>query len=511
MALLAAGFLPLGLAYFAEAWGKPWYRWFPLALLAALALAVRALTQARQAAKPGADQAWVSLVFCGVGLLGLASAVWSPWLGWLALLVTLPGVIGWCGGKDLFRRLVPAYVLLVVCLSPPLDWDVTIVNRLERLLLSGADRLLYTLGGPHLVSAVGVTLPRLNVPHAGLYTGLHGLPAVLVLGLVFLLWMRRGPLRVCLTLVLSSLLFLPCESVRLARGLAACDETGTNFFLTAKSTQSVVGWWLLYALLLVSMDQFVRFLVVPRNRAETGEAPEFPPEPPPWPGWGAVLGMRPVASRLAWGLALAGVALAGVQVVRAWQKPAGMSEAARLAAVKLKPGAVFRLPDWDGFHNLRETNSLAQLPRVGTMLGAWYRQRQDLAMAVGLSGPMMGFPSPLLAAQEQGWELRGWEATRNETRQACARAELVRDAILRGILWFGVVDAAGRWVEAPARLGRDNRASVENQLGPCYLLQTIVVSTRNLTPAELGEVRERFEVARAELARQLAAEREEPR
>jgi hypothetical protein len=84
VALLALGFLPLLLAYFAELWAQPAQRGYLLALPAAALLGARGMRNLEQPATPGTAWLWLSLHSLGLGLLVAATVMWSPGLGLLA-------------------------------------------------------------------------------------------------------------------------------------------------------------------------------------------------------------------------------------------------------------------------------------------------------------------------------------------------------------------------------------------------------------------------------------------
>ncbi len=509
IALVGLGFLPMVIAYFSELWDKPWYRWFPLALVGALVLALRATREPLTPAVPGHRGLWLPLL--GAGLLLLAAAVWfgSPWLGWVAALLALAGVLGWCGGWPLFKLILPAYALLVVMLAPPLAWDVLAVARLERLILAAVSRLLYTLSVPHLINPGGVALADLTLPRAGLFTGLYGLPGVLVAGLVWLLWRRRHPVRLAFTLLATAFLLLPGEVLRIAWGVAASDASKADFFVTSRSTLVVVGLWLLDFGWLLSLDQLLRFLTTPRRK------PDSPPASPVtavWPGARAVLGLGGPASPLAWGLAVLAILLGAAQAGLSWQRANVRAVDARPVASVLRADAAFTLSEWPDWRTFNGSNSLAQPMRFSPERGSWHRQRGDLALSVVIAGPLVGFTTPISAYQNDGWRLTGWAPviSAGGTPPPCAQAELLRDVLFRGVLWFGVMDESGRWVAPPARAGWSDasQALAAGPSRPSYLVQALAVSTRNLTLPEREEVRRRFEVAREELSRQVAEQLE---
>lgn len=498
MALLALGFLPLAILHLVALWAGPWHRWLPVALVAALALAARALHEPRQPATPGRPWAWWPLL--GLGLAGLAAAAWwrSPWLGWLGGLLAWAGTLGWAGGWRLLRRWLPAWVMGLTLLSLPHGWDAVVVERVESLVLLSADRMLYSWSVPHLLSPLGVTLTSLTVPRETLFTGLYGVPGVLVAGLGWLLWQRRHPVRVLATLGWAALFPLPLEVVRIAWGLAACDARQANSFTTPLATWLVIGTWLLEFLLLLSADQGLRFLTAPRRR------PDLPPatsDDSIWPGALAAMGLHGPPMSVAWAGAVAALVLGGVGVSRAWPD---LRAVPPTGAAVAKPERTFTLAEWPGWLDLAASNSLAQVELLDAGRASWYRQKGDFAVSVSVAGPFPRRITPLPQYQARGWNLSGWVpvAAQSGGPPACATADLLRDQVFHGVLWFGLVDESGRWLDLPGRLRAPRPEPWLDR--PCYLVQVLATSPRYHTPAERADVREKFEAARAELARQLA-------
>lgn len=492
MVALALGFLPLGLLYLAELWSRPGQRWFPLALAGALALGARGVWTTRVPAQPGHVGLWLPIMFAALALLAVAGWLASPWLGWAAGLLALAGVAVWTGGRAGMKRWLPAWVMLLALWIPPPAWEPFIYERVEKVLLTAASHWLHTLAVPHWTSSLGVTLATVSVPREQLFMGTYGLPGVLGAGLLFLLWHRRPLLWVAATLCLAALFFLPGEAARLAWGLASSDRSGTNFFASLGATWVTVGTWLAYFGLLVSVDQLMRFLASPRRR------PDLPPEPEPpaWPGVAAVTGLRGVASPVAWGAAA--VALC-VGAAGAWHT-AQQARSANTTVAVTASAVALTLDDWPEWRTFAATNSVARLETPPPALGAWHRQRADLAVAISLTGPLTEAVTPVPFYQAEGWRLTGIVTLPAGPTPPSVTAELLRDELFRGVLWFAVVDGTGRWWEPPAVGHPGARLPAGG-----YLIQLLAVSTRNPSTAERAEIHALFERTRQVLAAQLSA------
>jgi hypothetical protein len=131
--LLAFGFAPLLLEFFANLWGRPHYQFFPMALAGAAFLAWSRLKEVTEPCEPGhgaLTAALMGMSFCGVAA---ATALWSPWLASLAAVAGLAGVTWWVGGRERLRAVTPALVLLLTIIPPPLALDTQlIVTALDR-------------------------------------------------------------------------------------------------------------------------------------------------------------------------------------------------------------------------------------------------------------------------------------------------------------------------------------------------------------------------------------------
>ena len=504
--LLGLGFTPLLLLYLAELWAKPWYRGWPLAVLGAGLLAGRALRWQPAAAVPGNPRVWLPWLGFGLALLAVATLRWTPWLGACAALVGLVGVVGAGGGWPLTRALSPAYVLLLTVIELPLGGDARLMEGLQTFVLQAADQLLFTFQVPHLLGPNGFELTTRVVPRTELFAGLHGLPAVLIVGLGWLLWWRRHPLRIAVALLAVLLFAVPGEVLRVAWGVKECEAGGVDFFRTVRSDAVTAGAWLLYFLLLLSVDQFTGFLAEPRRRA--GESLPVGPEPPAPRSWQAVLGLSRSALGLVRGLAGVAIVLGLLQIGLGWLRLTARGDA-EVAAAGLRPDMVLHVPAVGGaWQAIAPTDVIAGVATKAADARVWHWQSGQMTLALGLDGPLTSFADPSAGYVAEGWKLGRATPRVSATNAAppCVEVELTRTPMLHAVLYYGLLDEAGHWLEPPGAAAPARASGGGNPLS--YRVQALAVSARPLTPEERAAARQAFDVGRLTLAGQLTPLRE---
>ena len=90
--LLVFGFAPLLLQFFTNLWERPYYQFFPMALVGAVVLAKRGIEELPRPLTPGQRFLTLLLVGASFALLFLGLVMWSPWLAGIAALFCVNGV-----------------------------------------------------------------------------------------------------------------------------------------------------------------------------------------------------------------------------------------------------------------------------------------------------------------------------------------------------------------------------------------------------------------------------------
>lgn len=498
--LLSAGFWPLLAAFALARWEEPICRGGGLALLGAALLAIRAMrSPAAKLAAPGDRRIWGALLGLGLVVLAVATFLWLPGLAALAAVLTLLAATGWNGGWPLVRLFAPAWVVLVTILPLPFGWGETLLQAAQGFILRAADQMLYTFQVPHLLRLDGFELTSRVVPRADLFAGLHGLPAVLTVGLVWLLWWRRHPVRIGLELAVVACLALPGEVLRVAWGVERCETGRMDFFRTTGADVVVVGVWLFYLLLLLSFDQLIGFLVERRRRSS--DLPLGADEAAKAVPWRQVLGLSARPTALVWTFAGVALGLGLLQVGLGWlHREARVAPAVVVAGLRpevMLPAATLA-EGWRAIGAAEAIAEVAGLPGAQT----WHWQRSQVTLSLGLDGPMPGFVEPTAGYLAAGWEITDRRAlvSATNTTPPCVEVNLTRAPMLHAVLWYGVLDEAGHWREPP---GTAPAAGTSETQG--YRVQALLVTARPLMDTERAAARSLFEAARQALAGQLNA------
>lgn len=198
--VVAAAFAPSIVAYYAHLWRLPHYQFFPLALLGAGYLAYHAPIGATVASRRERIVAGVAAaaalallaLSCGATSL-LRVTLHSPWLGTAAAIVMAGAGLLYHGGFASLRAAMPAGLMLLATLRPPLNGDKLLIDQLQYITTQLAGRALDAFGLVHSVSGNVIEIPgrRLLVEEA--CSGVNSLFSTLACTLFYLLVKRRHP------------------------------------------------------------------------------------------------------------------------------------------------------------------------------------------------------------------------------------------------------------------------------------------------------------------------------
>ncbi len=264
--LFALGYGPLLTLFFINLWGRPHYQFFPLAMAGAGFLAWTRLTEAPRPFDPGRPLITFLLVaaswFCLMG----ATVLWSPWLGGIAAFIGLAGFLWWRGGKPLLRSMLPALLLVLTIIPPPLAADTRLVEQLRVLAVRWSSRLLDVLGVTHALSGNVIELPGQKLLVDEACSGINSVLITLAACLFYGLWRRRSAIHilVCLTSTLSFVLLGNLARITLGAWL----RFRYNIDILSGWRHELTGLVLFvgYLAMILSMDQLLVFLTSPTRR-----------------------------------------------------------------------------------------------------------------------------------------------------------------------------------------------------------------------------------------------------
>jgi exosortase len=509
--LLAFGFAPLLLQFFANLWSRPYYQFFPMALAGAGFLAWSRLKELPRPFASGHVAMTTVLMGTSFGILFVAMALWSPWLASLAAVLCLVGV-AWClGGRPVLRALVPALVMVLTIIPPPLSLDARFMLYLRGLAVHGSSRVLDALGVVHFLSGNVIELPQQKLLVEEACSGINSVLLTLAVCLFYLMWRRRSVMRI--------LICLPCALSGVLIGNVFRITIGA--WLKYHHVVDILTGWrhellglmlvVLYLVLIVSLDQWLDFLSAPMWKK--GATPGTPPIPVP-----VIPVTEPVRepARLSphWArVACCVFALLGVaELGRGWLHYHHQKMAFVMSSQSaLRAGAVFSLPEHLGdWRRLDSAVPGHDVETQGISSKIWHYQKGQTVAAVALDYPFRGYHDVTIC-----YTLQGWHITRQERQTGDGTSsspplmavEMDKEPVSHGSLWFSTVDEQGHWMEIPVVeknfLERFDLVSGFGFVPTSYRVQVLVTGYGPLPPEEREAARQLFEAARKLLAQQL--------
>jgi exosortase len=509
--LFALGFVPLLWAFFLNLWARPHYQFFPLALAGAAFLAWSRIKEAPRPHEPGAPLPGRLLWGASFGLLVGATLLWSPWLGSLAALAGLVAGIWTVGGRRLLRALVPALLLILAIIPPPLELDNWLADSLRGLAVNWSSHLLDIFGVTHYRSGNVIELPGKTLLVEEACSGINSLLITMSGCLFYMLWRRASVINTLLALLGSVSFVVLGNLVRITFG--AWLKFHHNIDILSGWPHQAIGLLLFagYMVLIFSLERFLYFLTRPsrrRHRRRRG-APPPPPAEPARPG-------RRLSPRWVRFAAFAFAFLGLVEAGRGWAHQHAKGQTA-IATSALRDGATFTLPaqvGQPGHEWTRIASASAVLQKVETMgvfSQVWHFQRRDLIASVALDYPFAGYHDVTVCYTGRGWKLlerHSAEAKDSRGSIPCAEVQMMDELGLRGALWFSTVDERGQWVEMPvSQRAFLDRWKISGRAEPTtYRVQVLVTTYASLSAAEQEQVRQFFEEIRVLVWRQLSTQ-----
>ncbi len=278
---MAVAPLPLLVLLPREFSGHADYAFAPFALVAAILIG-RARVRRTAAIWPGNPTIGHAMVFTA-GLMLLAAAVLvSPWAAAMALLLTAAAVAWEMGGWPALRALIPALLLLGLCVPLPLDLDHNAVLVMARWSGRWTSHLLDLLGVDHVRSEQVIVFAGGRLDLFGILGGPFSPIALTAL----LLGLAQAPGRSwwrTLVFVVTGLAFLPVVTAAMAGARIAWAGGAESDFVWAAAGTGLA------AVLALSLDQWVGIPAVLALKPHAPPGETVPTEPAaPISGGGAV-------------------------------------------------------------------------------------------------------------------------------------------------------------------------------------------------------------------------------
>ena len=219
--LLHAGFF-CGLAIWL--WSRDHYQFFPLVLCGSAALAWYRLQDAKWDHTP-----CLSLRVAGLGtaaflLFAVAALFQSNWLGSLAGILSLWTLIWFYGGFDIADKLRGPVFLLLLMIPIPLNFDLKLVIRLQKVATAAASSLLDMLHVWHSTSGVAISTAKRSFMVEEACSGIHSLFSCLCAVIFVCVLRRSGFLRIVINAIQTAGWVIAANAIRVFLVIYAFSE-----------------------------------------------------------------------------------------------------------------------------------------------------------------------------------------------------------------------------------------------------------------------------------------------
>ena len=512
--LLAFGFAPLLLLFFSNLWERTYYQFFPMALAGAGFLGWSRLREPPRPLALGHAAGTAALLGTSFCVLFAAMVLWSPWLASLAAVLGVVGVAWWLGGWRVLRALVPALVLGLTIIPPPLSLDARLMVFLRGLAVHWSSRLLDVFSVVHYLSGNIIELPQQKLLVEEACSGINSVLLTLAVCLFYLLWRRRSVVRILICLPCALATVLLGNVFRITLGAWLKFYYGIDILSGWRHESLGLLLVALYMVMILSLDEWMNFLTFPlRERSSRSQAPAAAAAPAmvsPLPDPVQVrTGWSPRWARLAGcAFALLGVAELGRGALHYYRQNTAFVMASKSA---LRAGATFTMPEQVGtWRRMDAAVPNQKVETQGISSKIWHYQRGATLAAVALDYPFRGYHDVTVCYQLQGWRLTRQErqaGTGTNSSLPLMVVEMDKEPVSHGSLWFSTVDEQGHWMEMPvvkrSLLERLDLAGGFGFVPTSYRIQVLVAGYGGLPPEESEAARQLFEGARKLLAQQL--------
>jgi len=410
--------------------------------------------------------------------------------------------------------MLPAMLLLLVIIPPPLNADTRLVQHLRVMAVAWSSRLLDLLNVTHSLSGNVIELPRQNLLVDEACSGINSVLIMLACALFYGLWRRRSGIHILLCLLSSLAFVLLGNMVRITVGAWLKFRFGLDILSGRPHELTGLLLFLAYLVLILSMDQLLVFLTSPAR---------WRPAPAGASGAGTP-GTQLAVSRgrspsrfrgQAVGYAFAFLGLLGLGTGGVHYYHAKAESAQPKSA--LREGATFALPeqigDWKRLN--REVPPLQKVETMGVFSQVWHYRRGETLASIALDYPFENYHDVTLCYTLRGWDLVERLVRTGQAPNASppfAQVQMLNHLGLHGALWFSTVDEHGRWLPGPdPNPGLKKRVlerfkNSDSGQTVTYEVQVLVTGFNPLPPPECAQTQQLFQAACGLLWRQLFAQ-----
>jgi hypothetical protein len=276
--LIALAHLPLIAIQALRCWQRPYERYAPFALLAALVL-VRRDAARLGPLEPGDRRLATSLLAGAWAMLAVACVLASYWLGAVAALGASAAAAYAAGGSRLVRALWPAWAFLVMAIPLPLGLDSAVMVGLQSGTTRCASLVLDMMGVYHVQQGGTFLLVDRRLAPAFPSSSMHSLFAVVVFTAFLVVWRRRPTIWVLTLVEVAVVWVVLCDILRAVAMTALAArrhiDTGSGWRREALGLAAVA----LSLGLILSTDRLFRLLADTYRLLAVGPGR---PSPRPW-------------------------------------------------------------------------------------------------------------------------------------------------------------------------------------------------------------------------------------
>ena len=532
-ALFMIGFGPLLFRFFGNLWKYEVHQFFPLALAGAWALAWRGLSEVKHPLPEGSRGVTVTLTILFLAFLCIASLIWSPWMGVAAALIALAAAAWWLGGIPLMRALLPAWIMLLTVIPPPLKLDARLALELQHWAVAGSSRVLALLAVPHLRGGNILEIPgqRLLVEEA--CSGINSVLFMTAACVFYVMWQRRSLLFLIILYVMIIGCVLIGNLIRITSGAWLLFNYQVDLFTGWRHETLGLVLTATYLIFIVAADAllgrlFPRLAAFSLLRIPSSQtAPATSPKSSTPLLQGLLEGHQLRGGIIVVALLL--VLLGSLQFVQLKNNSKQVVHERRINPKQMDGSAKFSLPrEIAGWTLSSEAKPVPKKTAFedGVYSHVWMYEKGGLVATISLDYPFFDYHDVRICYTGSGWtvkESRLQSAKNSKDQIPGMEVSLEKENGLKGDLFYSTVDQFGKWLEESSQRaaydahgqafegGLLNRVAYRfsQQQSPVteetlnYRIQLVVSSQGGLDTLQHAQAAKLFQEARLLLAEQF--------
>jgi len=251
-------------------WGREHYQFFPLVLIAASILAWFRYDGVKWTEKYGLSFRVMSLTVAALFLLLLATGLQSNLLGALSALICAWAGIWYFGGKDAADRFRGPLFFLVMALPIPLNYDLILIIKLQKIASTGASRLLDFFSIRHDISGVAISTAARSFMVEEACSGVHSLFSCLCAVVFLSVLQRYSFVRILVNIVQTVVWVIAANTLRVFLVIYAFSAFGIALDSGWRHELLGVFTYVIALSMALSTDRLLMFLV-PFGTQESGK------------------------------------------------------------------------------------------------------------------------------------------------------------------------------------------------------------------------------------------------